>query len=412
MSRARRARPEPLGVSLQEAVRQAFAPELAVPRHRAAWRKLSLRWKRNLARLRPLGGMSRGNTVELFQDGDLLLEALWAAIAGAERHVLLATYIFEPDRVGLRTLSELASAAARGVAVHLRFDSVGSSNLKAEHLEELRRLGAQVKAYNPFFTWRSRLSKRLVRDHRKVCVVDAAVAFCGGMNVTEDYAGERYGNGRFLDAHLRITGPAVQDLEALFQPSGMRRASAAAGEGTFVQVLESNRWRKRRAIQRALRYTISRAGERVWLTTPYFLPTPPLQHAIVRAARRGVDVRLLTAGQSDVPISRVLGRHTYGRYLRCGVRIFELRQRTLHGKICVIDGVYGSVGSFNLDVLSDRYNHEVNVTVLDRTFARELERAFERDMQGAVEVTADAWGRRGLASRLAGWFLYQLVRFF
>lgn len=412
MSRARRARPEPLGLSLKDAVRQAFAPELAVPRRREAWRKLSMRWKHNLARLRPLGGMSRGNKVELFQDGDLLLEALWAAIAGAERHVLLATYIFEPDRVGLRTLSELAGAAARGVAVNLRYDSVGSSNLGAEHLEELRRLGAKVEEYNPFFTWRSRLSKRLVRDHRKVCVVDGRVAFCGGMNVTEDYAGPRYGNGRFLDAHLRVGGPAVQDLEALFQERGRRKASEAVGEGTFVQVLESNRWRKRRAIQRALRYTISRAGERVWLTTPYFLPTPRLQKAIVRAARRGVDVRLLTAGQSDVPVARVLGRHIYGRYLRCGVRIFEMRERTLHAKIAVIDGIYGSVGSFNLDILSDRYNHEVNVTVLERAFSRELEQAFERDMQGAVEVTAATWGRRGLASRLAGWFLFQLVRIF
>ncbi len=408
MSRARRARPPVLEVSLDEAVREAFAPRPGAGR--AAWRRMGLRWKRILGRLRPLGGMSRGNAVRLFRDGDLLFEALWDAIAGAERRVLLATYIFEPDRVGLRTLSLLAAAAGRGVAVRLRFDSVGSPRLAAAHLEDLRRLGAEVEEYNPLFTWRSRLSRRFVRDHRKVCVVDGRTAFCGGMNVSEDYAGERFGNLRFLDAHLSIEGPAALDLEALFAPARRRPAPPAGAEGVFVQVLESNRRRKRRAIQRALRYTISRSAARVWLTSPYFLPAPPLQKAILRAARRGVDVRLLTAGESDVPLARVIGRHTYGRYLRAGVRIFELRGRTLHAKLAVIDGAYGSVGSFNLDILSDRYNHEVNVTVLDRALARELEQAFESDMRDAEEVTAAAWGRRGIAGRCAGWLGYQLAR--
>jgi len=410
MSRWRHPPPPSAEVSLEEAVRQAFAPELKRGWGRGQLRRLALRWKRNLARLRPLGGMSRNNAVELYCDGDRLFEALWREIAGARKSVLLATYIFEPDRVGRRTLEELARAAARGVAVHLRFDSLGSLRLEDEHLEELRRLGATVVRYNPLLTWRSRLSRRLVRDHRKVCVVDGRVAFCGGMNVSEDYAGECHGNGRFLDAHVRVVGGAVRDLEALYRPPERRRAPGPDGEGTFVQVLESNRWRKRRAIQRALRYTISRAGSRAWLTSPYFLPAPALQNAILRAARRGVDVRLITAGVSDVPLARVIGRHVYGRYLRCGVRIFELRDRTLHAKTAVIDGVYGSVGSFNLDILSDRYNHEVNVTVLDRDLAQELEQGFERDMAGAVEVTPAAWERRGLASRCAGWLGYQVAR--
>ncbi len=390
-------------------MRQAFAPELRRGWGRAQLQAMARRWRRNLARLRPLGGMSRNNTVELFCDGDKLFEALWKEIEGARKSVLLTTYILEPDRVGRRTLDELARAAARGVAVRLRFDSVGSPRLEDEHLEELRRLGARVERYNPFFTWRSRLSRRLVRDHRKVCVIDGRVAFCGGMNVTEDYAGECHGNGRFLDAHVRVEGGAARDLEALFQRS-QRARRPEPGEGTFVQVLESNRWRRRRAIQRALRYTISRSVSRAWLTSPYFLPAPHLQSAILRAARRGVDVRLVTAGVSDVRLARVIGRHVYGPYLKAGVRIFELRERTLHAKTAVIDGVYGSVGSFNLDILSDRYNHEVNVTVLDRALARELEQGFERDMRGAEEVTAEVWGRRGWWARVAGWLGYQVAR--
>ncbi len=403
----------PLEVSLEAAVRRALQPlgkGAREGRTRQAWKRLEQRWSHTLASLRPLGGISHDNAIEIFCDGDRLFEAQWKAFAEAQRSILFSTYIFEPDRVGLRTLDGLARAAERGVAVHLRFDSVGSSDLEEEHLEELRRLGAKVEEYNPFFRWHSRFSKRLVRDHRKVCVVDGRIAFCGGMNVSEDYAGERHGNGLFRDTHLCVVGEAARDLEALFQPS--RPVLRPARPGLLVQVLDSHRWRKRRAIQRALRTTISRASLRVWLASPYFLPSKKLEQAIRRAARRGVDVRILTAGVSDVPLMRAVGRHVYGRYLRAGVHLYELRSQTLHAKTAVIDGIYGSVGSYNLDMLSDRYNHEVNVTMLDPKLGAELEQQFERDLAGAVEVTRESWAERGLSSRFLGWLGYQLCRLF
>ncbi|MEM7310137.1 MAG: phosphatidylserine/phosphatidylglycerophosphate/cardiolipin synthase family protein [Planctomycetota bacterium] len=417
MSRSRRlAAPSSAAPSIEDVVRSVFAPHLAPAGEPGLARRLTRRWRHTLGRLRPLGGMSVGNRVELFTDGDALFEALWAAIDAARERVLLSTYILADDRVGRRTIAALAAAAERGVEVLLRYDSVGSLGLGEGDTERLRRAGGRAVAFNPLLTLRSRLSRRVVRDHRKVAVVDGTTAFCGGMNVAEEYAGERHGTGLFHDAHLRLEGPAAGQLEALFADASGPPARARFEttprpvDGTFLQVLESNRWRRRRAIQRAMRYTLSRAEERAYLASPYFLPPRRLRRALTSAAQRGVDVRILTAGPSDVPIVRVASQHVYGRFLRAGVRIFELQERVLHAKTVVIDGVYASVGSFNLDLLSDRYNHEVNATMLDRRLGAALEAQLQRDFAGAREVTLESWENRGAVARVLGWIVYKLSR--
>jgi len=415
--------------SFDEALRAAFEPA-AEREGRRRLRRLAGRWRATLRRLAPLGAVSYGNVVRRYDDGDELCEELWRAIDAARERVLVSTYILAPDRVGRATMAALARAAARGCAVRLRFDAVGSPRVMCPELDELLRCGATVEEFNPVLTWRSRLSRKLVRDHRKVVVVDGSVAFCGGMNFTEDYAGERHGNGQFRDTHLRLRGPVAADLEVLFDDDDdddgatvpRVRSATAPGEespavgpapveqGALVQVLEANRWRARRAIQGAMLRTISRAGERVWLTSPYFVPPRRLSRAIRNAAKRGVDVRLLTAGVSDVPLARAIGRHLYARFLKAGVRIFELQGRTLHAKTEVIDGVYSSVGSFNLDVLSDRYNHEVNVGVLGPALAAELEADFERDTAAGREVRADEPDARSLFEKALGAIGYRLSK--
>ncbi len=417
MSRAHSLGPTPdARAAIEAAVQRVFAPHLAPAGGERGWRRLARRWRHTLRRLRPLGGVSRDNALELFCDGDELFESMWSAIAAARRRVVLATYILEPDRVGFRTLAELTAAAARGVDVQLHLDAVGSLGLDDEEVGDLREAGGRVERFNPIPKLRARLSRWIVRDHRKILVVDGEIGFCGGMNVGEEYAGERYGTGEFRDAHLRIEGKAALDLEALLEPRPRRAArpafelAPAGRRGGFVQVLDSNKWRKRRAIQRALCYTLSRARDRCWLTSPYFLPSRRVRRAITKAAQRGVDVRILTAGRSDVPIVRLAGRHVYGRFLRAGVRIFELRRRVLHAKTATIDRVYASVGSFNLDVLSDRHNLEVTVSTLDRELTRKLDGEFERDLAQSREVTLENWERRGLFARFLGWAVYKLSR--
>jgi len=394
--------------TIEHALKRVFAPELAPVGEGTAWDRMAHRWYRTLHALSPLGGASEGNRIRVFVDGDELFEAAMADIAVARHRILFTSYIVEPDRIGRRLIELLAAAAGRGVSVLFCFDGFGSAHLDDEHLRPLRAAGVDVRPFNPLPRFGLPTRRLLTRDHRKLLVIDDRIGFAGGMNVGEDYAGNRYGTGRFRDTALRVEGPAARDLAMLLDPTRTEMPARAAG-GAFAQVLESNRRRQRRAIQRALRLTLRRAQLRCWLTSPYFVPPGGLRRALIRAARRGVDIRLLIAGRSDVPWSRTVARHVYGGLLRAGVRIFEMRERTLHAKTVSIDGVYGSVGSFNLDRLSYAVNLEVAVTVLDRPVAEALDEQFVRDTAISDEVTFARWKQRSLLERLAGWILYRLA---
>lgn len=414
-----RQEPAPSGAvgadAIEAAVRRFFAAQSrSSPEPRASLR-LAERWKTTLRRLRPLGEVSSGNRIEILADGDEAFERMWSAIAAARVRVSLATYIFHNDRVGRRTLAELVAAARRGVEVLLVYDALGSVEIDDDFSAELCAAGATVLVFNPVWRLGGRWP-RFVRNHRKILVVDGTHAFCGGMNVGEEYAGARLGTNLFRDTNLALEGPAAADLEALVldiisdpvrAPS--ERAPPRDG-GVLVQVLESNVRRQRRAIQKALRLTIERSLERCWLTTPYFLPPARLLRAMRHAARRGVDVRLLTAGQSDVPIVRVASRHLYGRLLRSGVRIFELQRRALHAKVVIVDGIYATVGSFNLDAWSWHRNLEVTVGALDRSVCGQLEGQFEADLEKSTEIDPSRWERRSLYQRAVAWLMYQVLR--
>lgn len=378
-------------------------------------------WRRTMSRVFPLGGVSHGNQVQLYTDGDAAFEAMLASIDAATSRVWLETYIYEADRVGEAFRSRLIDAAKRGLEVVVVYDHFGSARLPADYFDEAVAHGAEVVAFNPLFLRRLFISSPLNRDHRKILVVDDAVGFAGGMNISEDYAGTRLGNGRFRDSHARVQGPAVRDLAKVFAHSygrasgkrlrlGPRAPHVEEVSPVLVQVLGSDVRRERKQIGRALRHTVRRSIARCYLTSAYFIPPARLMRAMRLAARRGVDVRVLTAGLSDVPLARWAGWHLYARLLRGGVRVFEMKGRTLHAKTVAIDGVYATVGSFNLDQLSHRRLLEVTVTMLDTGLAEEVERAFLEDLEISEEVTLDDLERRGWLARAFSWFAYQLSR--
>jgi cardiolipin synthase A/B len=364
------------------------------------------------------GGASSGNDVRLYCEGDEAFEDVWQAIGRARQRVWYETYTLEPDRVGTRTVQALADAARRGCEVRLLYDALGSPRVTDAFLAPLRQAGGEIDRFNPILSWRRR-SNLLTRDHRKIIILDNHTAFAGGMNTSEDYAGPRHGNGRFRDCHMRLRGPCVRDLANvtlgslnLVRDAPRRDPAPRAGRrgGTFVQVLSSFGWRGRRAIQRSIRLTVRHAVSHCLISTPYFLPPRRLMKAMTSAARRGVDVRVLTAGVSDVPMIRAASQHIYGQFLHKGVRIFEMFGTTLHAKTMTIDGLYGTVGSFNLDQWSDKRNLEVNVTMIDAQIARELEAQFEDNLKHAREVTLHTWRRRTRWQRAAHWTAYQLMR--
>lgn len=407
---------------LRNAVRRASQSVLA------GWRRgtnrfrphapddLARRWEWIATSLLKFGGASEGNSVAIHCDGDQCLEAIWQAIAQATSRIWLEMYTIEPDRVGTRTIRELTLAAQRGCEVVLLYDAVGSLRLGETHLKPLRDAGARIEAFNPIRRWwRGHLLLR--RDHRKIIVIDGSIGFCGGMNISEDYAGTKHGNCRFHDCLVRMEGPCVRDLAAVFASSWRLRKderlplpqrSPPAGS-VFAQVLSSRGALGRRTIQRSLRLTIRHAGASCFITTPYFVPPPRLMRAIIRAAERGVDVRILTAGDCDVPIVRVAAQHIYGSLLRKGVRLYEMRDCTLHAKTIVIDGLFSVVGSFNLDTWSDKRNLESNIAMLDARVAGDVQAAFQRDISSATQITLDAWRKRRWWQRILNWLAYQLL---
>jgi cardiolipin synthase len=177
-----------------------------------------------------------------------------------------------------------------------------------------------------------------------------------------------------------------------------------------VQILGSDRYRRRRGIQQALQQAVTRSQRRIRLTTPYFVPPAKLLAALTHAARRGVDVGVLTAGLSDVPIAAVGARHLYGKLLKGGVKIYEMTERTLHAKTAAVDGIYAHVGSFNLDRWSFERNLEVCAMALDPGFAVALDEVFEHDLELSKRVTLDQWQRRSVFDVVVGWCAWQVAR--
>ncbi len=384
------------------------------------WSRALSPWRQGVGSLLRLGGGSDGNELTLFVDGDDAFDAMLGAIDAATMRVWLETYIFAPDALGRDVLAALTRAADRGVEVRLLVDDVGSPDL-VPVTAALRAAGGRVVVFNPTLrlSWRRRLPLTM-RDHRKILVVDDAFGFCGGMNVSVDYGGLRRGNGTFRDTHLLVQGPAVRDLAVVFDASwhhatGDRLAlfppAAPRPDGSHVQVLGSDRFWRRRGIQRALQHAVTGAHARIRLTAPYFVPPPRLLRALSAAARRGVVVEVLTAGVSDVPLAAVAARHLYGRLLESGVRIWELGGgRKLHAKTAAVDGIYAHVGSFNLDRWSFDRNLEVVAMVLDPGFSQALDRVFEDDLRSSTEVTLQAWHERSVVDVVVGWFAWQLAR--
>lgn len=370
---------------------------------------------RPITRYRPVAG----NRLRLFTDGDEAFAAAFDAMQSARARIWLETYIFEPDTVGNGVRDALVAAAERGCSVILLFDRFGSPKIDERYLRPIIDAGGSAAVFNPVLPWRRlgrRLSTFLHRDHRKILIADE-VGFCGGANVSLDYGGP--GPELFFDMTLRIEGPVVQDLASLFLET--LRAAAGDGppppsrtteipDGCVAQVLSLNSRPGRRDLDREIEAALSAAAERCLLMTPYFVPPRWFTQSIIRASARGVDVRILTAGRSDVPLARVAGRHLYTKLLEAGVRVFEMQDPVLHAKSMTIDGRYSIVGSYNVDEYGSKHNLEVAVASPDADLARQITEEFMRRAAASDEMLLEAWTARPYRVRIGEWLLHLLFR--
>jgi len=342
----------------------------------------------------------------LFFEGDDLYDAMVASIGAAQSRVDLETFIYAADEVGWRIAEALASRARAGVAVRVLVDAAGSYFSFSRGLEAfLRSRGAAVRR---FHRWRWRRPLRFYRrDHRKLLVIDGREAYVGGFNIHRESSRAVCGARRWRDTHARVRGPLAAQAGALFEAiwAGDRGGSPEPAGAGDVLVSNDSRLCRRRMHCLYLRLLRS-ARRRVCLTTPYFVPDHRTQRQLAHAARRGVDVRLLLPGKSDVPVTQWAARAAYRKLLAAGVRIFEYQPRVLHAKTAVVDGAVATVGTANLDYRSLFVNYELTLFTADRGLCAQLERRFAADLAEADEVTGTRWSGRAWTNVLAetaGW---------
>jgi cardiolipin synthase len=353
-----------------------------------------------------------GNAVRLLRDGREVFPGWLGAIEAARTRVSLEMYIFSDDKIGRRFAEALLAAAARGVQVRLLYDYVGCRDTPASFFARLRAGGVHTIAYHRVRFWRPRFWTLWRRDHRKLLVCDGLVAFVGGINISDEWLDVAEGGGGWRDAAVRLEGPAVADVEAIFLGTWNRRARRRArlASGTLarpapagdarVTVVANSELRERFAIRRAGLHAARDAKRRVLLANPYFVPDRGIVRGLARAAARGLDVRLLLPRVSDSRLLDLAARATFEPLLRAGVRIWR-SAAFVHTKLLAVDDAFVSIGSYNLDHRSLRYNLEVVVNVLDARFNAEAVALIESDMNAHVEVTLAEFGRRSWLARLA-----------
>ena len=350
-------------------------------------------------------GATEGYT--LFFEGDDLYDAMAASIGAARQRVDLETYIYAADEVGWRIGEALAAQARTGVQVRVLVDAAGSLFSFSDNLETyLRHHGVVVRRFHRW-SWRRPL-RFYRRNHRKLLAIDGREAYVGGFNLHRESSRSSYGPGRWRDTQVRLGGALAEHAAALFDAFwvGDRSWSPRSARETG-DALVPNHSRICRHQVHCLYVRLLRRAERcLYLTTPYFVPDHRTQHELVQAARRGVDVRLLLPGKSDVPIARWAARAAYQKLLSAGIRLFEYQPRVLHAKTAVIDGVVATVGTANLDYRSLFVNYELNLFSANRALCAALERQFLADLTEAMEVTAPGWSRRpwtGVVAESVGW---------
>ena len=361
-----------------------------------------------------------GNHVRLLRDGRELFPAMLDAIARAKREVLLEMYWIQGDKTGLLFRDALAAKAAEGVSVRVSFDSIGSIGAPWSMWEPVLQAGGEVVEFAPISPLRRRFNVKALnqRDHRKILVVDGHTGFTGGMNIGDEWLPIEQGGQDWRDDGIEVRGPIAAELRSLFfetwrregrtPPADARRLSRKVSGRVMVL---ADHHGPRRKIRNTYLKGIRHAKGRIEITNPYFLPGPIVVAALHAARRRGVDVRILIPGISDVWVVSMAMSSIIGRLLESQVRVFAYQGRVLHAKTAVFDETLVTVGTYNLDPRSRRYNRECNIAVYDAPVARAARDSFEEDLKSSTELSLAAWKAQPLGHRLLAWLAYPARQF-
>ena len=371
-----------------------------------------------------------GNHFELLIDGPEFFARMLQAIDAAVSRVDLELYLVSSGHCANALIEHLSAAAQRGVQVCCLCDGFGAQGLLSADRQRLLQAGVSLRWYNPV-SWRSGV-RNLYRDHRKLLLVDGCLAYVGGAGVTDDFWDPATNICAWHEVMVEQRGPLVQDWQMLFDLQWLACAAPRAWTTLAAPSLQQlpaiprsgSGWgrvayasaREHRDILQSLLRSIMAGRQRVWLATPYFLPTWKVRRALRKAASRGVDVRLLLTGQhTDNQPVRYAGQGYYPALLRAGVRIFEYQPRFTHLKMVLVDD-WVSVGSCNFDYWNLRFNLDANLEAVDTPLSQAVAASFSADFACCTETTLQQWRALPLAERLQqrlwGWLNSLVVRFF
>jgi cardiolipin synthase len=373
--------------------------------------------------------LTKGNNVVLLADGQATYAAMFIAMQNAKDHINLETFILEDDDVGRRFADLLLQKQAEGVQVNLIYDSVGSMNTPAAFFQRLRDGGIQVVEFNPISPLKAREQWELIhRDHRKILIIDGKVAIMGGINISKVYSSRSFRWKQenkepihWRDTDIQIEGQAVAEFQKLFLETWLAQKGPKLSDRNYFPDLKE----KGHALVRVIASTpgqtnripfvmyvsaITFAAHSIHMTNAYFIPDDQIVKALMDAASRGVDVKIILPGITDSRLALYSQRYYYSRLLKSGVKIYEHSTSLLHAKTAVIDEVWSTVGSTNMDHMSLLTNDEVNAVIVDHAFAVEMEKMFVRDLADSRQILWGEWKKRPLTQRISGWFMHLFSR--
>ena len=351
-----------------------------------------------------------GNSAEFLLNGEQIFPAIVEAIRSAKKTVTYAQYFYEDGPVAREVAEALAERCRDGVGVNVLLDAFGTLSMPKEYSELMTRSGCHVAYFRPLGQYVFHRYNN--RNHRRILVVDGRVGFTGGSGVSRKWMGNGRVEHHWRDTDIRVEGPVVEYLQAAFAENWLETTGVVLGGETYfprpieprgdvyAQIVKSSPATGSFAMYTTFLLAVSAAQRTLEITNPYFVLDDKMQQALVKAARRGVRVRVLVPGAIDHNIVRQASRRQFGKMLRTGIEIYEYTPALLHSKTIVIDGVWATIGSTNLDNRSFAVNDELNLIVYNRRVAQRLERVFAEDVAVSRPVTYDDWRKRGLAAKV------------
>jgi cardiolipin synthase A/B len=363
------------------------------------------------------GAVTRGNACQVLQNG-ALYPAMEADIAAATCTIHLETFVWTKGQLEQRFVDLLTRKAREGVKVRLLIDAMGGSGRDERNLQRLVDAGVQSSVYCKPHWWNLRRFNH--RTHRKLLIVDGSIGYTFGHGIADQWLGDGEDKDHWRDTAVRVEGPAVQALQAVFMENWIEESHCVpAGDGCFpkleargdcdAHVVSSASGDSVSSV--ALLYTVAIACARreVIIQNPYFAPDDGVCELLGMMVKRGVAVHLMVPGKhTDSPFVRRAGCHLYGDLLRSGVRLYEFEPTLIHQKIVIVDDIWSHIGSTNFDARSLSLNEEVGIGVRDAKIAKELKTAYENDLRRSKELSLERWQRRSWRARAFDWFAYQV----